>query len=184
MTDADPLYREALGGRRRTLGDAHPNTLSIMSILAMLLHARGKLAEAEQLSRLCLDGRRRVLGKTHESTLNASAGLAEDPARARRQGRRCRGRGVVRPALIGPPRRHRGPLKASARGAARLLFTLHRFSGTNPACRLKHPRLYPRPLPLPLPLSRGSRRRRPRAARRAGRGRPCARWAAGSRRRS
>ena len=47
-----------LSGRRETLGDTHPDTLSSMNNLANLLQAQGKLSEAEQLYRDALRCRR------------------------------------------------------------------------------------------------------------------------------
>ena len=49
--DAEPMYREALDGRRRELGDAHPDTLRSIHNLANLLDDQGKYADAEALLR-------------------------------------------------------------------------------------------------------------------------------------
>ena len=68
LGEAEPLYREALDGRRRTLGDSHPSTLTSINNLAGLLQAQGKLGEAEPLYRESLDGHRRVLGDAHPNT--------------------------------------------------------------------------------------------------------------------
>ncbi|XRB10325.1 EF-hand domain-containing protein [Pseudoscourfieldia marina] len=78
---AEPLYREALDGCRRVLGDAHPQTLASISGLAILLSDQGKYAKAEPLYREALDGCRRELGDTHPRTLgsiNNLAGLLSD----------------------------------------------------------------------------------------------------------
>jgi hypothetical protein len=69
LAEAEPLYREALAGRRRTLGGDHHNTLTSMHNLASLLIMQGKLGEAEPLCREALAGRRRTLGDQHPSTL-------------------------------------------------------------------------------------------------------------------
>ncbi|XRB09944.1 kinesin light chain 3 [Pycnococcus provasolii] len=74
--DAEPLYREALDGRRRELGDAHPDTLKSINNLAILLENQGKYADAEALYREALDGRRRELGDAHPDTLTSINGLA------------------------------------------------------------------------------------------------------------
>jgi hypothetical protein len=47
LKEAEPLFREALAGRRATLGPKHPDTLISMSNLAQLLQDQGKLGEAE-----------------------------------------------------------------------------------------------------------------------------------------
>jgi len=51
LAEAEPLMREALGGRRHQLGDSHPDTLISINNLAVFLKAQGKLAEAEPLMR-------------------------------------------------------------------------------------------------------------------------------------
>jgi hypothetical protein len=51
LFEAKPLYRDALEGRRRVLGNDHPNTLTSMNNLAVLLKAQGKLSEVEPLYR-------------------------------------------------------------------------------------------------------------------------------------
>ena len=40
---AEPLYREALEGRREKLGPKHPDTLRSVKNLGLLLQARGDL---------------------------------------------------------------------------------------------------------------------------------------------
>jgi hypothetical protein len=49
LEEAEPLLREALDGRRETLGDRHPATQNSISNLAGLLHAQGKLEEAASM---------------------------------------------------------------------------------------------------------------------------------------
>ena len=71
LGDAEPLYREALAGCRRTLGDEHPSTLSSINNVANLLKDQGKLGDAEPLYREALAGRRRTLGDEHPYTLNS-----------------------------------------------------------------------------------------------------------------
>ncbi len=68
LGEAEPLFREALDGQRRTLGDSHPDTLLSINNLASLLQAQGKFSEAEALFREALDGFRRVLGDAHPHT--------------------------------------------------------------------------------------------------------------------
>ncbi|XRB21685.1 tetratricopeptide repeat [Pseudoscourfieldia marina] len=74
--DAEPLHREALDGRRRELGDAHPDTLQSINNLGLLLNDQGKYADAEPLYREALDGRRRELGDAHPDTLQSINNLA------------------------------------------------------------------------------------------------------------
>ena len=74
--DAEPLFREALDGRRRELGDAHPSTLDSINNLATLLDQQGKYADAEALYRKALDGKRRVCGDAHRDTLASINNLA------------------------------------------------------------------------------------------------------------
>jgi hypothetical protein len=69
LGEVEPLYREALAGRRATLGPKHPDTLISMSNLAGLLRAQGKLGESEALFMETLEGRRAALGPRHPSTL-------------------------------------------------------------------------------------------------------------------
>jgi tetratricopeptide (TPR) repeat protein len=76
LGEAEPLYREALAGRRRSLGDEHPSTLTSINNLAILLSDQGKLVEAEPLYREALAGKRRTLGDEHSSTLNSINNLA------------------------------------------------------------------------------------------------------------
>ena len=51
LTEAEPLFREALAARRETLGDRHPDTLNSINNMAMLLEDQGKQEEAETLMR-------------------------------------------------------------------------------------------------------------------------------------
>ena len=74
--DAEPLYREALDGRRRELGDAHSDTLDSINGLAVLLKDQRKYDDAEPLYREALDGRRRELGDAHPKTLTSINNLA------------------------------------------------------------------------------------------------------------
>ena len=74
--DAEALYREAIEGRRRVLGDAHPSTLDSTNNLAVLLKDLGRYAEAEPLCHVVVAGRRRDLGDAHPQTLNSISNLA------------------------------------------------------------------------------------------------------------
>jgi len=64
-----------LEGRRQQLGNSHPNTLSSVNNLAMLLDDQGKRAEAEPLYREAVNGMRKQLGP-HRNTYNAMNNFA------------------------------------------------------------------------------------------------------------
>jgi tetratricopeptide (TPR) repeat protein len=79
LSEAEPLYRNALRCRRETLGETHPDTLSSMNSLGwMLTCLHGEQSEAEQLCRKALSEQRKsaVLGDTHPSTLATMDSLA------------------------------------------------------------------------------------------------------------
>ena len=65
---AEPLLGESLEGRRRVLGEEHPDTLSSIHNLAVLFKDQARYAEAEPLLREALEGRRRVLREEHPNT--------------------------------------------------------------------------------------------------------------------
>jgi hypothetical protein len=65
--EAESYWREALEGRRRVLGDEHPETLVSINNMGALLRDQDKLAEAETYWREALKGRRHVLGNEHPS---------------------------------------------------------------------------------------------------------------------
>ena len=69
LSEAEPLYREALEGRRRTLGDTHPGTLVSINNLGKLLYTQGKLSEAEPLYREAVGGAEKNLGDEHPRTV-------------------------------------------------------------------------------------------------------------------
>ena len=76
LSEAEPLYREALAGRRKALGDDHPDTLGSVNNFACLLQDQGKLSEAEPLYRKALAGRRKALGDDHPDTLTSLSNFA------------------------------------------------------------------------------------------------------------
>jgi hypothetical protein len=55
--------------RRETLGKRHSDTLDSISILGVLLWAKGDLAAAEPLLREAVEGLRATLGSGHPDTL-------------------------------------------------------------------------------------------------------------------
>jgi len=77
LQEAEPLYREALAGRKAKLGDRHPSTLESINNLADLLQDQGKLQEAEPLYREAVDGARGKLGANHPHTKIFEKNLAD-----------------------------------------------------------------------------------------------------------
>ena len=75
LDEAEPYYRESLDGRRRVLGEDHPETLISLHNLGSLRLAQADTAEAEGCYREALAGRRQALGGAHPSTLNTIAAL-------------------------------------------------------------------------------------------------------------
>jgi tetratricopeptide (TPR) repeat protein len=73
---AEAEYRAVLKVRHRVLGDEHPDTLRLRSILADILRFRGEWAEAESECRMALSRQRRVLGEEHPDTLRSQINLA------------------------------------------------------------------------------------------------------------
>jgi tetratricopeptide (TPR) repeat protein len=70
------LHEQALVGRRRVLGDEHPDTLTSVNNLAEARQAVGDPNGARQLHEQTLAVRRRVLGDDHPDTLRALSNLA------------------------------------------------------------------------------------------------------------
>ena len=74
--NAEQMNRQALDSREKVLGKEHPNTLTSVDNLAIVLQRQGKYEEAEQMTRRALDGREKVLGKEHPHTLTSVRNLA------------------------------------------------------------------------------------------------------------
>ncbi|RYD25193.1 MAG: tetratricopeptide repeat protein, partial [Verrucomicrobiaceae bacterium] len=74
--EAEPFFQRGLEASERVLGPEHPDTLTSLSNLAALLHAKGDCAGAEPLHRRTLEARERVLGGEHPSTLTSLSNLA------------------------------------------------------------------------------------------------------------
>ena len=74
--EAQPLQESALETRRRELGAEHPDTLTSVHNMTVLLVSQGKLDEAEATATEALEGRRRVLGEEHAETLNSMEELS------------------------------------------------------------------------------------------------------------
>ena len=65
-----------LQGMKKFLGVEHPNTLTSMNNLALVLNRQGKYEEAEEIHRQTLALRETVLGKEHPNTLGSMNNLA------------------------------------------------------------------------------------------------------------
>ncbi len=81
LSDAG-LYRAAellapwiLAAHERALGPEHPDTVASVKILARLLQAQGRLAEAAPLSRRALEASAQTLGVDHPATLSCANDL-------------------------------------------------------------------------------------------------------------
>ncbi|KAG1657909.1 hypothetical protein FOA52_005810 [Chlamydomonas sp. UWO 241] len=70
------LSKSALALTEKFRGAGHPDTLSSVVTLALLLHDQGKFDEAEPLLRRALAGRDEALGPTHRDTLTSVTSLA------------------------------------------------------------------------------------------------------------
>jgi tetratricopeptide (TPR) repeat protein len=71
-SEAEDMYQQTLELRERVLGKEHPDTLTSMDNLALLLIRQGKYGEAEEIHRRTLEIRERperVLGEEHPDTL-------------------------------------------------------------------------------------------------------------------
>jgi hypothetical protein len=62
--------------RKRTLGEEHPNTLSVMANLAISYSNQGQTHEATELEMKVIEVRKRTLGEEHLNTLSVMANLA------------------------------------------------------------------------------------------------------------
>jgi hypothetical protein len=67
---------ELLADRRETLGDEHPDTLTAMADLALMLWAQGELERPRELQEQVLEAQRRVLGQEHADSLTTMNNLA------------------------------------------------------------------------------------------------------------
>lgn len=75
IDEAARAYNGRLEECRRTFGDSHAHTTSLMSNLASVLKRQGRLSEAEELQQQALEARDRVLGPEHPDTLASSDDL-------------------------------------------------------------------------------------------------------------
>ena len=73
---AATMARRDLELRETALGLQHPDTLSSVNNMAVVLDHQGKYEHAEQMSRRALNGRETVLGMEHPDTLTSASHLA------------------------------------------------------------------------------------------------------------
>jgi len=68
---AKEMGASALEAREATLGEEHPDTLTSVSHLGLVLERQGKYEEAEAMHRRDLKGSEKVLGPEHLNTLTS-----------------------------------------------------------------------------------------------------------------
>jgi tetratricopeptide (TPR) repeat protein len=73
---AEGLNWRALEGCEKELGEQHPDTLTSVSNLALVLQYQGKYDEAEKMNRRALEETEKKLIKDHPNTLNTVYTLA------------------------------------------------------------------------------------------------------------
>ena len=74
--EAEKFQIHILDVRSRTLGEEHPDTISMMGDLASTYGSLGKYSDAEKLQLQVLDMRNRLLGEEHPNTITAINNLA------------------------------------------------------------------------------------------------------------
>lgn len=84
-SDAEPLYREALGFRRSVCAGDHPCVLESLSDLAVVLDELDRLEEVEALRRESLGITLRLHGELHANVAQAMSSLARALGRLGRQ---------------------------------------------------------------------------------------------------
>jgi hypothetical protein len=73
--EAESTYRQVLDGRRRVLGDQHPDTLVTRHTLAWAIAQQGRHAEAEQQFRAVMRDQRQVETADHPHVLGSGRAL-------------------------------------------------------------------------------------------------------------
>ncbi|KAM6510860.1 hypothetical protein FSOLCH5_011305 [Fusarium solani] len=69
--EAEQMSRRALEAREKVLGREHPDTLTSVGNLGLVLQYQGKYEEAEQMNRRALEASEKVLGREHPDTLKS-----------------------------------------------------------------------------------------------------------------
>ncbi|KJZ70113.1 hypothetical protein HIM_10483 [Hirsutella minnesotensis 3608] len=64
------MYKRALEGYEKALGQDHTSTLDTVNNLGLLYANQGKLPEAEAMYKRALEGKEKALGRDHTSTLD------------------------------------------------------------------------------------------------------------------
>jgi tetratricopeptide (TPR) repeat protein len=72
----ESLARDCYAKRLMLLGGEHPETLSSMKTLALILGEQNKLEESIELHMLCMNKRKKKLGEDHPSTIQSMKNLA------------------------------------------------------------------------------------------------------------
>ncbi|KAG7415776.1 Nephrocystin-3 [Fusarium oxysporum f. sp. rapae] len=70
LLEAEAMYKRALEGYEKALGQDHISTLNIINNLGVLYRDQGKLLEAEAMYKRAIEGYEKALGQDHISTLN------------------------------------------------------------------------------------------------------------------
>jgi tetratricopeptide (TPR) repeat protein len=73
---AETSHRKSSSLRKEVLGPAHPDTLTSINNLALVLYSQGKYKEAEAINRQELEHTEKVLGPRHPDTLASTTTLA------------------------------------------------------------------------------------------------------------
>lgn len=73
--EAETMYRQALASRENILGFQHPDTLTCVSVLGLVIQRQGNLEEAEDWHRRALAGRENLLGREHPDTITSVRNL-------------------------------------------------------------------------------------------------------------
>ena len=76
LYEREEALKNLLAKRERALGIEHPDTVSAMSNLAVVLRLQGKLKDAEYIMQRVVHLRGRLFGDNHPSTLSAESSLA------------------------------------------------------------------------------------------------------------
>ena len=84
--------REAVATLRRVCFGTHPDTMTALNNLGVLLEQQGRLSEAEPLLREAHAGRQVALGAAHEHTRDTAAALERVHRAQEAQARRDAGR--------------------------------------------------------------------------------------------
>jgi hypothetical protein len=74
--ETEQMFRQTVLLYKKVLGAEHPDTLTVMSNLALAVHSQGKYEAAEAMHRETLALRRRVLGDKHPDTRSNINNLA------------------------------------------------------------------------------------------------------------